>query len=175
MKKRCIYFIIFVVIIFYFVSCNRKGYYTDFSFEIRIYKDYEKDIPDKTTFYSSGSYSDNSCSRDSIEIPLQKCNLHFKNEDFLCKSFYSPFFCHFDLYVSEKQDQILKLLNEGDKASLSLSLGGENDFSDMKLSDGQFYDLGNCYSYRYLVFLKKPVQNLSLPVVSDFYIKKYQE
>ena len=175
MKKKCVYFIIFVVIIFNFVSCSRKDYYTDFRFEICIYKDFEKEIPDKTTFYSSGSYSDNTCSRDSIEISLQKCSLHFKNEDFLCKSFYSPFSCHFDLYVAEKQEKILKLLNEGNKGLLSLSLGDEEDFSDMRISDGKLYDLDDCYSYRYLVFLKKPVQNLRLHIVSDFYIKRYQE
>lgn len=58
MIKKIIYFAIFVMALFSFVSCKRKGYYTDFHFEIRIYKDFEKEVADTMTLYSSGSYSD---------------------------------------------------------------------------------------------------------------------
>ncbi len=55
---ECIYFAIFMMALFSFVSCKRKGYYTDFHFEIRIYKNFEKEVADTMTLYSSGSYSD---------------------------------------------------------------------------------------------------------------------
>ncbi len=58
MIKKIIYFAIFVMALFSFVSCKRKGYYTDFHFKIRIYKDFEKEVADTMTFYSNGSYSD---------------------------------------------------------------------------------------------------------------------
>lgn len=61
------------------------------------------------------------------------------------------------------------------KSLFFLSLGDENDFSDLKLSAGSFDDLDNCYSYIYLVYLKEPVKELDIPIVSDFYIKSSQQ
>lgn len=79
------------------------------------------------------------------------------------------------LYALENQEELLKFLNDNNKKPFLFSLGDENDFSDLKLSDGIFEDLDNCYSYIYLVYLKEPVKELDIPIVSDFYIKRSQQ
>ena len=127
------------------------------------------------TFYSSGNYSDNSGAGDAIEIPLLKCNLHLENEVFLCKSFNSPFGMTVRLYALENQEQLFKFLNENKKDFFLFSLGDENNFSDLKLSDSSFNDYDNYYLYRYKVYLREPVKDLNIPIVSDFYIKRYQQ
>jgi hypothetical protein len=175
MIKKCIYFAIFMTVLFSFVDCKRKDYYTGFLFEVCIYKDFEKEISSTETFYSSGNYSDNSGAGDAIEIPLPKCNLHVEDEVVLCRFFNFPGSTTVRLYVMENQEQILKFLNENGKESFLFSLGEENNFSDLKISDSNFDDYDNRYLYRYWVCLREPVKKLDVPIVSDFYIKRYQE